>query len=337
MKSISNGRNRLRSLRFDRKVRTSTNIDIAGRLDEVANIFAEQGANRFRVQAYRNAANVLRGLTRSVADTFKREGIEGLEKIPRVGASIARSIRDILLHGRLAMLDRLRGESEAVVVLASVPGVGEKFSRRFHDDLGIETLEELEVAAHDGRIEKYPGIGAKRLAGIRDSLAQRLGRIRGRTTVLAPPHIPSVSELLDVDLEYREKATAGTLTQIAPRRFNPEGEAWLPILHTVRDGRHYTALFSNTARAHELGKTCDWVVLFCDNGDTEHRFTVITSEFGRLGGKRIVAGREAECEKHYDQRCARSRRDLRRRKKHAVTATQPWLAKNGCDGKPIVY
>ena len=42
-------------------------------------------------------------------------------------------------------------------------------------------------------------------------------------------------------------------------------------------------------------------VLFCDNGDMEHRFTVITSEFGRLEGKRIVAGREAECEKYYQR------------------------------------
>jgi hypothetical protein len=78
-----------------------------------------------------------------------------------------------------------------------------------------------------------------------------------------------------------------------------KGESWLPILHTVRNGRHYTALFSNTARAHEQGKTDDWVVLFCDNGDMEHRFTAITSEFGRLQGQRIVAGREAECEKYY--------------------------------------
>jgi DNA polymerase (family X) len=288
-------------LRIGRNVNTSPNIDIAGRLDEVANIFAQQGANRFRVEAYREAANVLRRLPRSVVDIFKCEGIDGLEKIPGVGPSIARSIRDILLHGRLAMLDRLRGESEAIAVLASVPGVGKKFARQFHDDLGIETLEELEVAAHDGRIEEYPGIGAKRLAGIRDSLAQRLGRIRRRTTSIPPSRVPTVSELLDVDLEYREKAKAGALAQIAPRRFNPEGDAWLPILHAVRNGRHYTALFSNTARAHELDKTRDWVVLFCDNGDMEHRFTVITSEFGRLQGQRIVAGREAECEKYYQR------------------------------------
>ena len=215
----------------------------------------------------------------SVAEIFTEDGMEGLEDIEGVGPSIARSIRDILLHGRLAMLDRLRGESDPVVVLASVPGVGRTLARRLHDELGIETLEELEVAARDdGRLEKFPSIGPKRLTGIRDSLAQRLGRIRRQTT--APPHSrePSIAELLDVDREYREKAAAGELKKIAPRRFNPTSEKWLPVLHTARHGRHYTALYSNTAHAHDLGKSRDWVVLFCDNGDTEHRFTVITSE-----------------------------------------------------------
>ncbi len=303
----------------DRGHRTSSpNVDIAGRLDEVANIFVEQGANRFRIQAYRRAANVLRRLSRSVADIFAEQGIEGLEQIPGIGVTIARSIRDILLHGRLAMLDRLRGESDPIAILASVPGIGKVYAWRLHDDLGIETLEELELAAHDGRLEQYPGIGAKRLAGIRDSLAQRLGRIRRQrmqiptTPALAPPpsapQKPSVSELLDVDREYRDKVAADTLTKIAPRRFNPAGEAWLPIMHTARNGRHYTALFSNTARAHEVGKTRDWVVLFCDDGNTERRFTVITSEFGPLQRRRTVAGREAECEKHY----ARARTQLGR-------------------------
>ena len=189
-------------------------------------------------------------------------------------------------------------KSDPVAILASVPGIGKIFAARLHDDLGIETLEELEVAAHDGRLENYPGIGAKRLAGIRDSLAERLRRVR-RELAASPPRKPSVSELLDVDREYREKAAAGILTKVAPRRFNPEGEAWLPILHTARKQRHYTAVFSNTARAHELGKTRDWVVLFCDNGEIEDRFTVITSEFGPLQGRRLVAGREVECAKYY--------------------------------------
>jgi DNA polymerase (family X) len=300
---------RANSSQVGRGTSPSPNVDIAGRLDEVANIFVEQGANRFRVQAYRRAANVLRRLSRSVADIFEVEGIQGLEQIPGIGSSIARALRDILLHGRLAMLDRLRGESRAIAILATVPGIGKVYAWRLHDDLGIETLEEFEIAAHDGSLEHYPGIGAKRLAGIRDSLAQRLGRIRRQpaqapTTPApsaAPPALqkPSISELLGIDREYRDKTAAGKLTKIAPLRFNPTREAWLPIMHTARKGCHYTALFSNTARAHEQGKTHDWVVLFCDNGDTEHRFTVITSEFGRLQGKRIVAGREVECEEYY--------------------------------------
>jgi DNA polymerase (family 10) len=317
---VSGDKRRSYSSQISRRPSASPNVDIAGRLDEVANIFAEQGANRFRVQAYRRAANALRRLSRSVADIFAEQGIDGLEQIPGIGVTIARSIRDILLHGRLAMLDRLRGESDPIAILATVPGIGKAYAWRLHDDLGIETLEELEAAAHDGRLEHYPGIGAKRLAGVRDSLAQRLGRIRRQlvptSTTPAPPERPpapqkpSISELLDVDREYRDKAAAGMLKKIAPRRFNPAAEAWLPIMHTARDGRHYTALFSNTARAHELGTTHDWVVLFCDDGDTEHRFTVITSGFDPLEGRRIVAGREAECEKYFERGKARFQQSL---------------------------
>ena len=89
------------------------------------------------------------------------------------------------------------------------------------------------------------------------------------------------------------------LPKITPRRFNPKGEAWLPILHTQRGERHYTALYSNTARAHELGKVHDWVVLYFDSGVRERQATVITSHLGSLAGKRIVRGRETECTDYY--------------------------------------
>jgi hypothetical protein len=108
---------------------------------------------------------------------------------------------------------------------------------------------------------------------------------------------PSVDLLLDVDAEYRRKAAAGTLPKIAPKRFNPERIAWLPILHTQRDKWHFTALFSNTARAHELGRTGDWVVLYYDDDDhQEGQNTVVTETKGAMSGKRVVRGREAECQ-----------------------------------------
>jgi DNA polymerase (family X) len=133
---------------------------------------------------------------------------------------------------------------------------------------------------------------------VTEVLAGRLGnRSRRRSSVSR--EVPPVSELLDVDREYREKAGEGRLRRITPRRFNPEGRAWLPILHTSRGQRHYTALFSNTALAHEYGKTDDWVVLFEDDGFRERQATVVTESRGPLAGSRVVRGRERECEEYY--------------------------------------
>lgn len=277
---------------------SDANLAIAARLEEVARLLEEQHANPYRVGAYRRAATTLRGLSRPVGDILATEGLEGLVRLPTIGESLARSIRALVETGGLPMLERLRGESDPEALLMSVPGIGPKLADRLHHDLGIATLEDLEAAAHDGRLRDLGGIGEKRLSGIRDVLQARLGRLRplraGRSTA-GPP----VAELLDVDREYRERAERGQLRTIAPRRFNPLGTAWLPVLHTHRGEREYTALYSNTARAHRLGKTRDWVVLYHDGGGAEHQHTVITSEFGGLKGRRIVRGREAECDAYY--------------------------------------
>jgi hypothetical protein len=111
---------------------------------------------------------------------------------------------------------------------------------------------------------------------------------------------PGIGLLLEVDEEYRTKAAAGRLRTIAPKRFNPRGEAWLPVLHAERGGWHFTALFSNTARAHELGRTRDWVVVYYSGGDhVEAQCTVVTETRGALEGRRVVRGREEECRAHY--------------------------------------
>jgi hypothetical protein len=157
----------------------------------------------------------------------------------------------------------------------------------------LNTLQDLEAAAHDGRLASIAGFGEKRLAGIRDSLAHRLARLPQQSNRAGD--VPPVAELLDVDREYRSRAAAGALRLIAPRRFNPTGEAWLPILHTSRGRRRYTALYSNTARAHAAGKTRDWVVLYSDDGMSTRQHTVITAARGPHRGCRIVAGREHEC------------------------------------------
>jgi predicted flap endonuclease-1-like 5' DNA nuclease len=276
------------------------NEDIAGRLEEVADLLEAQNANAFRVRAYRQAAETLRALPEPVSAIHARGGLEALEALPGIGESIARAIAGVLAWGRLPMLERLRGESEGAALLRTVPGIGPALAARLHDELGIETLEELEIAAHDGRLAALEGFGPKRLAAVRDTLAHRLARIRGRAPVRGPE--PPVAEILEIDREYRDAAEAGTLPRIAPRRLNPERKAWLPVLHASRGERHYTALFSNTPRAHQLGRTGDWVVLYVDGSGAERQYTVVTAlGRGALAGLRVVRGREPECVSYYER------------------------------------
>lgn len=275
------------------------NAHVAALLDQTAAVLEQQHANAFRVEAYRRASQTVRGLDRSVADVLRAEGMEGLERLPAIGVILARAIRAIAETGRLPMLERLRGETDAVGLLVTVPGIGRTLAERLHHDHGIDSLEDLEVAAHDGRLAAVPGFGEKRVRGIREALATRLAWAR---KAAAPVDVPPVAELLAIDREYRVRAAAGELRLIAPRRFNPDREAWLPILHTWQGDRHYTALFSNTARAHELGKTHDWVVIYVDGGQGERQFTVVTARRGPLSGKRVVRGREMECSAYYRRR-----------------------------------
>jgi hypothetical protein len=112
---------------------------------------------------------------------------------------------------------------------------------------------------------------------------------------------PGVDLLLAVDRDYRDRARAGLLPKIAPRRHNPGDELWLPVLHEHAGPWHLTAVFSNTERAHELHRTYDWVVIVFSDGDRddEGQATVVTEYRGSLKGRRVVRGREPECARHY--------------------------------------
>ena len=89
---------------------------------------------------------------------------------------------------------------------------------------------------------------------------------------------------------------------ISPKRLNPEGKAWLPVMHVTKQGWHFTALFSNTALAHQLNRTQDWVVIyFYDDQHHESQHTVVTETHGALTGQRVVPGRETECREYYEQ------------------------------------
>jgi hypothetical protein len=209
----------------------------------------------------------------------------------------------MLVSGSWSQLDRLRGTIDAVRLFRTIPGVGAQLAERLHEALGADTLEALEVAGHEGRLADVPGVGPRRAAAIRDSLTAMLDRSRRRRRgPVSPAGVePPVSVLLEVDRRYRDEAGAGKLATIAPKRFNPDGKAWLPVLHATVDDWHVTALYSNTARAHELGRVFDWVVIyFHRDAQPELQRTVVTETRGTLSGRRVVRGRETECRDWYE-------------------------------------
>ena len=273
---------------------TAANQIIADRLREAADLLEQQAANPFRVRAYREAAKTVASLAEGLAELHERVGVVGLDALPGIGPRIAAAIVEMLRTGHWSQLERLRGSLDPERLFSAIPGVGPTLARRIHEALHVDTLEALEVAAHDGRLTAVPGIGPRRAAGLRAALAAMLWRTRRCLPVLREE--PTVAMLLDVDRHYRDAAAAGRLPRIAPRRFNPTGCAWLPVLHTERDHWQFTVVFSNTGRAHELGKTDDWVVVyFHDDAHPEGLRTVVTETSGRLAGRRVVRGRESEC------------------------------------------
>ena len=289
------------------------NNDIADALDTLADRLNERDANPHRVQAYRLAAETVRHHEQPLAEMLATDGVEALKTLPWIGDSLASRIAGFVETGHLRLLEDIRSEFQPKRLFTRVPGIGPELAQRLYDELGIETLEELEVAAHDGRLEGVEGFGRRRVRALRAQLNMMLGRqARRRAHRLRASQpgrdeeAPSIADLLNVDLEYRYRSTRNELHRIAPRRFNPEGEAWLPVLNTQRRPWRFTALFSNTARAHELEKTDDWVVLYAERGDQELQYTVVTETRGELKGERVVRGREAECRTYYAEREAQA-------------------------------
>ena len=276
-----------------------TNHEIAAMLDRIGDLLEAGEENPHRVRAYHSAANMIDQSPGPIAEWAAAENRQALMDLPGIGEGLTNLIIDYVKTGESDLLRQLEERAQPEAVFMQVPGIGETLAGRIRAELDIDTLEELEMAAHDGRLAAVDGIGPGRVKAVQTSLAGMLSEsARRRARQRAEPEQasePSAALLLDIDAEYRRRAAAGDLPTIAPRRFNPEGKAWLPLLATKRDGWSFTAMFSNTARAHEAGKTDDWVVIYYEReGQEERQRTVVTETKGPLEGRRVVRGREAE-------------------------------------------
>ncbi len=150
------------------------NADIAAKLDEIADLLEIEGANPFRIRAYRNAARTLRDLSREVTSLLAQG--EDLTELPGIGKDLAGKIEDIVKTGTTPMLDEhRRAVPPTLVELLTISGLGPKRVKTLSGTLGIRTLKDLHHAARAGRINALAGFGEKLERQILHELEARAG------------------------------------------------------------------------------------------------------------------------------------------------------------------
>jgi len=274
------------------------NDEIARALDEAAELLEQRDSNPFRIRAFRRAAQSVRDARDNVAELTRDIGPAALQRIPGIGPSLAAVVDEFVRSGGGRIQYHRLGDLNPMTVLTSLPGIGEVLARRILDQLHVHDLEDLEMAIYEGRLEQVDGFGTRRTTALRQMINSMLSRrLQQRSRELGARYgieRTPVQLILKVDAEYRKRAEANELPRIAPRRFNPEGIPWLPILETREGGWTFRALFSNTAQSHALGRTRDWVVIFFERAGETHQCTVVTETRGPRRGQRVVRGRENE-------------------------------------------
>jgi DNA polymerase (family X) len=157
-----------------------TNQDIARALDELADLLEIQGANPFRIRAYRNAIRTVQGLTRPLASAVA-EG-EDLTELPGIGKDMASHIRELVETGELSLLAEVTAEvPRELARLTRLDGVGPKKARKLWQELGVVTMDALEEAVTSGQVEALDGFGKKsagKIQGAIEALRRHQGRRR---------------------------------------------------------------------------------------------------------------------------------------------------------------
>ena len=137
-----------------------TNADVGRVLATLATMLELDGANAFRVRAYREAARVVDALAEPLGRLADEAG--GLEELPGIGRDLAQKIRDVLATGSTALYDEMLEKYPLELVrLTELQGLGARRVRALHDALGIRDRAGLEAAARAGKLRDLPGFGEK--------------------------------------------------------------------------------------------------------------------------------------------------------------------------------
>jgi DNA polymerase (family 10) len=205
------------------------NREIAAIFAQLADLLEIEGANAFRVRAYREAARTISVMSESLAEAVMRG--EDLSKLPNIGTAIAAKIATIVQTGKLPQLEEVKQRTPATLCdILKLGGLGPKRVKVLHEQLGIETLEDLRRAVRAGKVHGLAGFGKKTEGHIEARLAQWKGEER-RTLLLDAEDLvrPLLAYLKGID-GVKELTVAGSFR----RRKETVGD--LDILVTCKRG-----------------------------------------------------------------------------------------------------
>ena len=222
-----------------------SNADVARFLVNLADLLEIQGANPFRVRAHRGAARTIETLTEPISRL-----VEDPDRSPQdlsgIGKDLSEKVETIVLTGRLPQLDELREEVPAgVVAMLRIPGLGPKKVGVLFKDLGLESLDALEMAASEGEIAALKGFGEKTEQSILEGLP--LARLGSSRVWLARAR--EAVDRIVADLDQLDSVTRASLAGSSRRLKETVGD--LDVLATVADGQETTEVMQALAD-HEL-------------------------------------------------------------------------------------
>ena len=233
------------------------NADIAAVFEEVADRLEIQGANPFRIRAYRNAARTLGELPQE-ARALLEQG-EDLTRLPGIGDDLAAKVREIVDTGRCSLLERLRRElPPAVTELLQIPGLGPKRVKALYHDLEVQTVEQLYRAARDGRIRALSGFGERIELNILRAVEAHVSQARRFKLAVAAQYAAALTAFLQSVPGVAQVTVAGSFRRMR------ETVGDLDILVTAAADspvmRHFTA-YDEVAEVLSAGSTRASVVL----------------------------------------------------------------------------
>jgi DNA polymerase (family 10) len=235
------------------------NLAVTAIFNKVADLLDIEGANAFRIRAYRNAARTISSLSRDVSEMI--ESGEDLTDLPGIGKDLAQKIREIVETGSMAQLEELESKVPVELsMLMKLEGLGPKRVKALYQNLGVSRLKELKVAARKGQIRELEGFGGKTEKAILEALEDLEKKGGGKRIKLleAEPIAHSLVDYLKETEGIKEITVAGSFR----RRQETVGD--LDILATVKKGSEVMDRFTNYEDVRKVvskGKTKSSIVL----------------------------------------------------------------------------